>query len=176
MATKKTILSKTKEIERLDDLLEVVHSEELFESYPGFSVYFRILSQENAEFRAQIGHEKLHLKLKPALQATQRVLKGEGIRSDELLVCPISQNLLPRISGGRAGVAHADLNGRLFLRTTRSIIDLRPVEARYRSPKKGPDPFSPKATRIIRSLLCLRDLTTTQEELANSGFACHEQT
>ncbi|MEY4242939.1 MAG: hypothetical protein RLZZ245_524, partial [Verrucomicrobiota bacterium] len=152
-----------------------VHSEELFESYSGFSVYFRILSQENAEFWAQLGHEKLHLKLKPALQATRRVLKGEGIRSDELLVCPhIAEPLAQDLR--RAGVAHADLNGRLFLRTTRSIIDLRPVEARYRSPKKGPDLFSPKATRIIRSLLCLRDLTTTQEELANSGFACHEQT
>jgi hypothetical protein len=159
-------LSKIKEIESLDDLLEVVHSKELFESYPGFSVYFRILSQGNAELRAQIGHEKLHLKLKPALQATRRVLKGEGIRSDELLVCPhIAEPLALDLR--RAGVAHADLNGRLFLRTAGSVIDLRPVEARYRSPKKGPDPFSPKATRIVRSLLCLRDSVTTQEELAN---------
>ena len=159
-------MSKIKEIESLEDLLEVFHYEELFESYPGFSVYFRILSQENAELRAQIGQEKLHLKLRPALQATRRVLKGEGIRSEELLACPhIAEPFALDLR--RAGVAHADLNGRLFLRTAGSIIDLRPAEARYRSPRKGPDPFSSKATRIIRVLLCLRDEAITQEELAN---------
>ncbi len=112
-----------------------------------------------------MGREKLHLVLRPILHPTRRLLKEERIGAADLLASPhIAESLASDLR--QAEVAHVDLNGRLFLRTSNGLIDIRPGEIRYRSPRKGPDPFSPKATRIVRSLLCLRDSVTTQETLS----------
>jgi hypothetical protein len=53
----------------------------------------------------------------------------------------------------------------LFFLSGDSVIDFRPGEIRYRSARKGPDPFSPKASRIVRSLLCNRNTSFSQEDL-----------
>lgn len=158
-------MNKKREIKSTEDLLEVFDKERLFESYPGFSAYFRLLSNGIEEFRAEVGREKVHLFLRPILHPSRRVLNEERIGEADLLVCPHIADPLA-LDLRQAGVAHADLNGRLFLRTTNSLVDIRPGEVRYRSPKKGPDPFSPKAARIIRSLLGCRDVAITQEELS----------
>jgi hypothetical protein len=162
---KKIILSKIKEIKNAGELLEVFDAKRLFESYSGFSAYFRLLAHGNWEFRGELGREKLHLTLRPILHPTRRLLREDRIDGAELLACPHIPEPLA-LDLRHAGVAHVDLNGRLFLRTPNGLIDIRPGEIRFRSPRKGPDPFSPKAARIVRSLLCLRDGVTTQEELA----------
>ena len=54
-------------------------------------------------------------------------------------------------------IYHADLNGRLFIQTPSLFIDREPKEHRYGNPTVEPDLFSPKASRIARSLLTHRD-------------------
>jgi hypothetical protein len=158
-------LSKIKEVENVAELLEVLDSKRIFESYPGFSVYFRHLAGSGVEFRAEVGRDKRLLNVRPILHPTRRVLREERLDDAELLACPhIAEPLA--IDLRQAGLAHVDLNGRLFFKTPNGLVDIRPGEIGYRSPRKGPDPFSPKATRIVRSLLCRRDSTVTQEALS----------
>lgn len=167
MVGKKSVLSKTKEIKNIGELLEVFDSERLFESYSGFSAYFRFLPSGTWEFRGEVGREKLHLTLRPILHPTRRLLKEERIDDTELLACPHIPEPLA-LDLRQAGVTHVDLNGRLFLKVPNGLVDIRPGEVRYRSPRKGPDPFSPKAARIVRKLLCLGDrVATTQEEISH---------
>lgn len=165
MVAKKYVLNKILEIRSADEILEVLDSKRIVENYPGFSAYVSVSPTKGTEFRAEIGSEKLRLDLRPVLHPSRRLFE-DRITGNDLLVCPhIAEPLASDLR--KAGIAHADLNGRLFLRSHAGLVDIRPGEIRFRSPKKGPDPFSPKAARILRSLLCRRDAELTQEELAH---------
>jgi len=158
-------LGKIKEIEDSGKFLELIDSELVLEKYPGFSGYFTISTAKTSEFRAEVAGWKVILSLRPILHPSRKLLRGERIGSEELLICPhIADPLASDLR--REGIPHADLNGRLFLLTGESVLDFRPGEVRYRAVRQGPDPFSPKASRIVRSLLCGRDATVTQEELS----------
>lgn len=170
MASKRSILSKSKEIESKEELLEILDSKVVFETYPGFSAYFRLTSSEGAELRAEVGREKLRLQVRPILHPTRRLLREARLGKFELLACPhIAEPLALDLR--REGLAHADANGRLFLSPEAGVVDLRPASAVYRSPRRGPAPFSPKATRIIRHLLCHRSSSLSQAELAKQTGA-----
>jgi len=158
-------LSKIIEIENSGNLLELVDSKLIFESHRSFSGYFSNFNTTSPEFRAEVGREKLTFSLRPIIHPSRKLLGSEKIGPKELLICPhIADPLASDLR--QQGIAHADLNGRLFILTGESVIDFRPGEIRYRSERKGPDPFSPKASRIVRSLLCRSLATVTQEELA----------
>lgn len=169
MATKKTILNKFLEIDNPEQILEILDSKRIAENYPGFAAYVSISPTKGPEFRAEVGTEKLRLGLRPILHPSRRLVE-ERPAGGELLVCPhIAEPLATDLR--KAGIPHADLNGRLFLTGATGLVDIRPGEIRYRSPKKGPDPFSPKASRILRSLLSRRGAEVTQEELAKQTGA-----
>ncbi len=163
MVTKKSILNKILEIRSTDEILEVLESKRIVDNYPGFSAYVSVPAGKGAEFRAEVASEKIRLELRPVLHPSRRLVEDRNT-GNELLVCPhIAEPLASDLR--KAGIAHADLNGRLFLRSEAGLVDIRPGEIRYRSPKAGTDPFSPKASRILRTLLCRRDAELTQEEL-----------
>lgn len=165
LSCKRTDLSKNKEIESKEELLEILDSKVVFETYPGFSAYFRIVGTGEAEFRAEIGRKKLHLQVRPILHPTRRWLREAQPGERDLFVSPhIAEPFALDLR--RQGIAHADANGRLFLCASTGVVDLRPATAGYRSPRKGPAPFSSKATRIIRRLLCHRNSDLTQEGIA----------
>ena len=145
--------------------MELVDSELIYENHPAFNGYFCIQSRNSQEFRAKIGGKKLTFSLRPIIHPSRKLLGNETLGSKELLICPhIADPLASDLR--QQGIAHADLNGRLFIVTGESVIDFRPGEIRYRSERKGPDPFSPKASRIVRSLLSRNHAKVTQEELA----------
>jgi DNA-binding HxlR family transcriptional regulator len=65
----------------------------------------------------------------------------------------------------REGINHADLNGRLFIKTPWYLADRRAHSRRYRSPVSTLDLFSLKTSRLVRALLAQRDHVWTQAEL-----------
>lgn len=157
-------MKKTFEIKSAGEILKIFDSQRIEENYPGFSAYVSFISSKKPEFRVEVGEDKLHYSLWPILYPNRRLLEERPL-GNPLLVCPhiaepIAKDLRQR------GIPHADLNGRLFLRTDSGLVDIRPGEIRYRSPKPGPDPFSFRATRIVRSLLCNRNKLWTQEALS----------
>jgi hypothetical protein len=164
LATEKTILKKTIEIQNAGEILKFFDSQRIAENYPGFSAYVSFTSSKKPEFRVEVGDRKLQYSLWPILYPNRRLLE-ERPSENALLVCPhIAEPIAADLRQG--GIPHADLNGRLFLRTATGLVDIRPSEIRYRSPKPGPDPFSFRAARIVRSLLCHRDKEWTQEALS----------
>ena len=163
--SKKTILSKTKEVAHAVQLLETLASAGIFERYEGFAPRFQLVRSGEAEFRLELGGEKIHLRARLVLQPSRRLLHEGEIKKGEILACPHIPDPLAR-DLRQAGIPHADLNGRLFFKPPNGLIDLRPQEVRYRSWTKGPDPFSPKASRIVRALLGRGKAGTTQQSLA----------
>lgn len=163
MASKNNALSKTIEIDSIEYLLELIDSKSVADSYPGFRVYVSNALGKSPEIISEVGTEKICLKIRPILHPNRRLLEEEPV-SDALLLCPhIAEPLASDLR--KAGRPHADLNGRLFFRTPSGLVDIRQQESKYRNPSTGPDPFSPKATRILRHLLCRRQAEVTQAEL-----------
>jgi hypothetical protein len=163
-ASKIKFLNKNKEISTTEELFEILEKSGIFEEYKGFSARFSFPNDGKPELRIEAQHGKYLLRLRPILHPSRKLLKEEPAQGGNLWVCPhIPEPLASDLR--REGVPHADLNGRLFVQTPDFLVDLRPTEARFRNPRTGPDPFSPKASRIVRALLGLRDLPLTQEDL-----------
>lgn len=134
------------------------------EEYRGLSVRFSHLSGSNAELRIEAGHQKLIRKVRPILHPSRKLLREGDAQGGDLLVSPhIPESLADDLR--QAGISHADLNGRLFVQTPDFLLDRRPTEVSFRNPRTGPDPFSTKASRIVRALLCQRECRFTQEQL-----------
>lgn len=64
-----------------------------------------------------------------------------------------------------AGISHADLNGRLFVKAPHFVIDRGPRSQQHRGPTGVVDVFSGKTSRLTRALLSVREKAWTQEEL-----------
>ncbi len=163
-ASKITILSKNKQITSVGELIASLGKSVIYEEYGGFSLRFSTHGGRDAEFRIEVGHKKFLLRVRPILHPSRKLLDGRRGLDSDLLVCPdISELLASDLR--QEGVPHADLNGRLFIQTADFLLDRRPGETRFRNPRKGPDVFSPKASRIVRCLLSHRESLLTQEEL-----------
>jgi len=162
--SKNKFLNKNKEITSVEDLILTLKKSLISEEYRGFSIRFSVLEGTESEFRIEAGHRKFFLRTRPILHPSRKLLKEERRVDSDLLLCPhIPEPLASDLR--QAGISHADLNGRLFIQSADFLLDRRPTETRFRNPRTGPDPFSPKASRIVRTLLNHRDSAFTQEEL-----------
>lgn len=65
----------------------------------------------------------------------------------------------------RSGINHADLNGRLFIRTPFFLLDRGPRNGRFRNPGPKINPFSLKSSRVVRVLFSHRQGEWSQVEL-----------
>lgn len=165
-ASKIKLLSKTKEISSSQEIIANLEQSVVSEEYRGFSIRFSTLSGADAEFRIEAGHEKILLQVRPILHPSRKLIKeGDGSGSDLLVSPHIPESLANDLR--QAGIPHADLNGRLFVQKPSFLLDRRPGDIRFRNPRTGPDPFSQKASRIIRVLLSRRERSLTQEDLSN---------
>lgn len=159
------VLSKSKEISSTDEIIENLGKSVISEEYKGFSIRFSNLSGVESEFRIEAGHEKILLRVRPILHPSRKLIKEGGGSDTALLVSPhIPEPLANDLR--QAGIPHADLNGRLFVQKPSFLLDRRPGEIRFRNPRTGTDPFSPKASRIVRALLSHRESPLTQEDLS----------
>ena len=162
-ASKINALSKTKDISSVDQLLEILEESGIFEDCGHFSTRFSRPRGGLTEFRLETPNKKHILKIRPVLHPSRKLLR-EDRKGGWLLLCPhIPEPLAADLR--REGLPHADLNGRLFVSLPDILLDRRPGAVVFRNPRTGPDPFSPKASRLVRILLCRRDVPVTQEEL-----------
>jgi hypothetical protein len=128
-----------------------------------------LLPQGGSErLEVMAGGRKAVFPIKAVLNPSRRLLDDRELTGAEptLLLCPhIPTRLAADLA--RAGVNHADLNGRLFLSGKGFHWDREPKSIFYRAAQAvEPALFSPRTTRIIRALLAQRDRESwTQAEL-----------
>jgi hypothetical protein len=112
--------------------------------------------------------QKAQFAIKPVLHPSRRLLDDPELSgsSPALLLCP---HIPPPLAAdlARAGINHADLNGRLFLHADGIHWDREPKRSTYRAAQAAePDLFAPKTARLIRTLLAQRTKAGwTQAEL-----------
>jgi DNA-binding HxlR family transcriptional regulator len=162
-ASKIKVLNKTKDISSVDQLLAILEESRIVEDCGHFSTRLSRPKGDLAEFRFESPQRKHILKIRPVLHPSRKLLR-DGRETGGLLVCPhIPEPLAADLR--REGIPHADLNGRLFVSQSDILLDRRPGGVVFRNPRTGPDPFSPKASRLVRVLLSHRNTPVTQEEL-----------
>ena len=111
---------------------------------------------------------KAQFPIKPVLHPSRRLLDDPELTGEKpaLLLCPhIPAPLAADLA--RAGINHADLNGRLFLHAGGIHWDREPKRTTYRAAQAAePDLFAPKTARLIRAMLARRAKASwTQAEL-----------
>lgn len=106
--------------------------------------------------------------IKPVLHPSRRLLDDPELTGHPpaLLLCPHLPASLA-LDLARAGISHADLNGRLFLHADGIHWDREPKRSTYRAAQAtDPGLFAPKTARLIRALLAQRTKAGwTQAEL-----------
>jgi DNA-binding transcriptional ArsR family regulator len=99
------------------------------------------------------------------LQFPSRRLLTEGKLAGRLLLSPhLPESLAADLRA--AGISHADLNGRLFIKSPALLIDRAPREKKHRGLSAGVEVFTGKTSRLTRAMLATRAKSWTQEELA----------
>lgn len=162
--SKFSVLSKTKKVTTAGELLENLEKSRFSEDYRLFSARFSYSRDGSVELRVESPQRKHLLKIRPVLHPSRKLLRDQP-DPGRVVVCPsIPEPLAADLR--QAGIPHADLNGRLFLAESDFLLDRRPGKVIFRNPRSGPDPFSPKASRLVRALLNQRSTALTQEELA----------
>lgn len=102
-------------------------------------------------------------KLNPATETVERFAKASHSKPALLLLPHLPDRLAALCR--RRKICHADLNGRLYLRADGIFIDQRPQEIRFKSAVAKPDPFAPKSSRLIRTLLAKPLISRSQSQL-----------
>jgi hypothetical protein len=138
--------------------------------FHGFSIRAGAVNSAESELRLEAAGQKLILLVLPRLNASRKLLRhrpepaGAGVKPS-IVACPHIPDLLAE-DLKRAGINHADLNGRLFIQTPGFVADREPKGRRYRNPGSAVKLFALKTARLIRALLAQRDEVWTQEGLA----------
>lgn len=165
--SKKAILSKTIAIDTNEALLAafVLILESQDEAEP------RIRAAQlsaGAELRLEVLNQKFQFAIHPHLYPSRKVFDhgfpDQGKGRPAILLCPHIPDSLAS-DYRKQGLNHADLNGRLFIKTTHYLLDRQPRGKAYRNPISEPDLFSLKTSRLIRALLSNRETAWTQEAL-----------
>lgn len=133
---------------------------------------------EDFSLKASPNGKKPELRLKAAGRQTRFSILPDLHPSRKVLHRSIESNakpfllLSPHIPDDLAkdfrkqGINHADLNGRLFLKTTQILLDRDPRGKTYRGPAVSADLFSLKTSRLIRALLSHPGQAWQQAELS----------
>jgi hypothetical protein len=135
--------------------------------YPRFKSEWVYVDGKPSKLRASFSGNTVEYRLHLALHPNRQLLQLGKLNDRAIVVSPHIPDALAQ-DLRQCGVAHADLNGRLFLLGKMHLVDIRAGKSLYRSEQKGPDPFSPKASRIVRAFLCQRGQLLTQDDLVES--------
>lgn len=127
-----------------------------------------VLSAGVAELRLEVLNQKWLFTLYPHLHPSRKLLEqdftDEGKKRSLIFLSPHIPDALAS-DFRKHGLNHADLNGRLFIKTDHYLLDRQPKGRAYQNPVSEPDLFSLKTSRIIRALLSHPEKTWTQDEL-----------
>lgn len=117
-------------------------------------------------FEAQ-GHKTI-LPVRPILHPSRRLLEDvkNPTGQNQLILCAhLPEALAADLR--QQGTSHVDLNGRVFIKTPRFLLDRRPQGIKFRNPDSQRDLFAPKTSRLGRALLAHREKEWSQEELTH---------
>lgn len=162
-------MSKTKIITDKNQLLKSLRESDTLTPYPGFKAEWIHESGKPSALRVQFSRiidedDTTDYQLYIVLQPNRQLLQPGKPAPGTIVLSPhIPGSLAQELRA--CGIAHADLNGRLFLLGGTHLVDIRAKTSTYRNEQRGPDPFSPKASRIIRTFLSRREELLTQDEL-----------
>ncbi len=119
-----------------------------------------------AELRLEIEHLKQIFEIWPRLNPSRKLLqvKSGAAGRAVLLLCPHLPDALAA-DLRTAGINHADLNGRLFVKTPSFLLDREPKRSAYRNQGVELNPFTLKSSRVVRVLLSHRAQEWTQAQL-----------
>lgn len=130
-------------------------------------------SASRPEVRVESAGVKRVLLVEPTLHPSRRLLETGDTEDDRLILAPALGDLLAK-DLRNAGINHADLNGRLYLNLESPplLIDRQPGGKRFANPQSELDVFALKSTRLLRTLLSVREERWTQAALAErSGLS-----
>lgn len=149
-------------VKTTNDLLNIFPQEILREQSVGCSLRMSSFLFGHTELQFESGNRKATFVIRPILHPSRKVLKDS--RANELLLFahlpePLATDLRA------AEICHADLNGRIFIKTPWFVLDRGPRGNRYQNPASESAVFSPKTSRIVRALLARREQEWTQEQL-----------
>lgn len=157
----------------------VTETEQLLQTFAGLlekEVYedlqVRLSARANPELRIEAGNEKTLIPIQVDLYPSRKILEGNRYDYGKRPLV-----LSPHIPGELAKdfrknkINHADLNGRLFLKTPLFLLDREPREHVHKGPQTEADWFSQKSSRIIRSLLSHPGKEWNQKELVGKTRA-----
>lgn len=134
------------------------------QAFHGFSLRAAAISAHAPELCLEAAGQKAILRILPRLNPSRKLLHQRP-ELGGLLLCPHLPALLAE-DLRREGINHADLNGRLFIKTPWFLLDRDAKTNRYRNPSSAPKLFTRKTSRLIRTLLAHREEVWTQEILA----------
>jgi len=157
---------KTKAIESVDSLLGLFVKNLQNQGDGGVLARAVTLSDGRAELRFEAEHQKHILEVWPRLNPSRKLLqaKAEAGNKPVLLLCPhLPEALAADLRA--AGINHADLNGRLFIKTPSFLLDRSPKSKAYRNPGAELNPFTLKSSRVVRVFLSRREQEWTQADL-----------
>ncbi len=134
--------------------------------FEGLAIRVSAPTGNRPELRVEAQSGKAHLSMLVDLYPSRKVLNSSTYANHKpiLLLSPhIPVELAKDLR--KKGINHADLNGRLFIKTPHLLLDREPRDGQYRGPAQDVDLFSLKTSRIIRTLLSHRVKTWHQREL-----------
>jgi hypothetical protein len=158
--------AKIKAVDSADSLVQLFVQQPQIQVDSSTSIRAVALDKSGAELRVEVLHQKHFLEVWPRLNPSRKLLlaKAEAGKKPVLLLCPhIPDPLAADLRS--AGINHADLNGRIFLKTPSFLLDRGPKSKAYRNPGTELNPFTLKSSRVVRVLLSHREQEWTQADL-----------
>lgn len=126
-------------------------------------------SEKKPELRVEALKQKARFPILLDLHPSRKILVRPSTTESKsfLLLSPhIPDDLAKDLR--KRGINHADLNGRLFLKTPHLLLDREPRGKAFRGPVADADLFSLKTSRILRALLSHPDKPWQQADLVAS--------
>jgi len=157
----------------MEELLSLFVQNFYVQSDGSFEARAAVLAGGRAGLRFNAGRQEHILEVWPRLNPSRQLLHARADAGSKpiLLLCPHLPNALAADLRS-AGISHADLNGRLFVKTPSFLLDREPRTVVYRNPGAQLNPFTLKSSRVVRVLLSHREQEWTQADLeARTGIS-----
>ena len=157
---------KTKAVNSVDELLNLFVQTFHYQIDSTIIARAIALADGRVELRFEAEHQKHILEVWPRLNPSRKLLQAKAEAGSKLvlLLCPHLPDALAADLRS-AGINHADLNGRLFVKTPSFLLDHEPKSDAYRNPGAELNPFTLKSSRVVRVMLSHREQEWTQAAL-----------
>lgn len=160
--------SKMKVVHSPEQLLQTFKNQLETKEFGEIEIRVSPQSGKFQEIRVEAQNQKIHFPVQLDLYPSRKVLEKtpENEARPFLLAVHIPEDLAQDYR--RHGINHADLNGRLYIKSPYVLLDREPRRKEFRGPVTEADWFSLKSSRLLRTLLSHPDRDWSQAELIES--------